>query len=101
MKLLAWKAGREGSQWHIEHFGKPLCGTPVPDRPVYTVTKTAKPSDFARTCARCRELAVQAATGNEEPADRGKAIDGPNGQTGTAGPVRLEDTVAGQERAIT
>ncbi len=91
LQLFAWKVGTVGSQWHVLHFGKPLCGTPVPDRPIYTITKDARPSDWARTCLKCRETAVRKAA-EEKPADRGEAVDGPNGSTGKTAPVALEDT---------
>lgn len=98
MKLLSWRVGVTWAQWHIAHFGRPLCGTPVPDRVQQWAEDNATPRRMAHTCLKCRELALAQ---SEKPADRGEAIDGPNGLTGAAGPVDREAITAGQERVAT
>jgi len=99
MRIYAWRVSGKWTHWHILAVGKPLCGTPVPDKVQAQFDREVRPGDWPHVCLKCRELAVAQAADNEKPADRGKAIDGPNGQTGEAGPVALEDTTAGQERA--
>jgi len=61
MRILAWRDNACWTQWHIEHLGRPLCGTPVPDDPWAMTSKAATPSDWARTCATCREIALRRA----------------------------------------
>lgn len=81
MRLLAWKVGRAYTRFHVAHFERPLCGTPMPDRVQGLTSRHALPADFAHICSRCLEIAVKAAT-DEKPADRGEAVDGPNASTG-------------------
>ena len=98
MRIYAWFVGRVWSQWHILGFGRPLCGTPVPDVVQAQFDREVRPSDAPHICQKCRQLAIARAL-EEKPADRGEAVDGPNGLTGAAGPVELESITAGRERA--
>ena len=63
MRILAWRENARWTQWHIDHLGQPLCGTPVPEHPWAMAYKAATPSDWPLICAKCRTLATQVATG--------------------------------------
>jgi hypothetical protein len=111
MRLIAWRAGRGWSAYHINHIGEPLCGTHKPDKVQASIDRPAEIKDWPRVCAKCRELAIQGATAPIEepskvidlmaalkaalktkPADRGEAVDGPNGRMAAIGATRAEDT---------
>lgn len=63
MRLLAWRSAREWSRWHIDHLGQPLCGARMLEPHIATAYKPARPSDWAKTCDNCKEIALRAATG--------------------------------------
>lgn len=87
MMLLAWRAGRIWTRWHVLRFGAPLCGTRVPD-PVQRLT--AKPQqlgDWRHICERCRAIVIRP---KKDPASSGQAASGANGSAGAAGPAGLE-----------
>lgn len=63
MLLVAWRNADAWTKWHLDHLGQPLCGLRIPEKPIATAHKPAKPSDWAKTCESCREIALRAATG--------------------------------------
>jgi hypothetical protein len=65
MRLLAWKVSTRWTSFHISAIGKPLCGTPVPDKVQASIDKPAEIKDWAHVCAKCRALAIKGATGDE------------------------------------
>lgn len=62
MRIFSWNAGHGWSSWHILHLGQPLCDTPVPSTLRGKFDRELRPCDFANLCAKCRELAIKAAS---------------------------------------
>ena len=66
MRLLAWKVSARWTRFHIAAIGKPLCGTPVPNKVQGSIDKPAEIKDWPHICSKCRELAVKGATSSIE-----------------------------------
>ena len=62
MRLVAWRTAKAWTLWHISHLAEPLCGVRIPETRIALADKAAKPSDWARTCAHCKVIALRAAT---------------------------------------
>lgn len=79
MRIFAWWVGKAWSQWHVLSFGRPLCGTAVPNVVRAQFDREVRPSDWPRVCQKCRDLAW----------------------AGMAGPVDRDVPTAGRERVST
>jgi len=60
--LIAWRAGKEWSRWHIARMGQPACGIPIPDKVASFTETEARPHHWAQLCASCKESVLRGAS---------------------------------------